>query len=237
MLVSSSRMGISTGIKTSQTYQSRRDSLIPSQWKLPAELLASLPTDVTGIPAQFLTAREAELTQLTASELARKIAARQVTSREVTLAFCHRAAIAQQLVNCLTEIFFDAAIARAEELDRILAQTGKVVGPLHGVPISIKDHFNIKGLETTGGYVSYANRGPVEKDALAVETLRNAGAVLYVKTNNPQCMMVLETVSNIYGRTLNPRNIKLGAGGSSGGEGALLALRGSPLGLGSDVGE
>ncbi|GES63656.1 amidase family protein [Aspergillus terreus] len=199
-------------------------------------MLSNLPTDVTGIPREFLSDREIELTECTASQLAKRIAERETTSVEVTLAFCHRAATAQQLVNCLTEIFFEDAVRQATELDRVLEETGKPTGPLHGVPFSIKDHYNIKGLRTTAGYISYSKFPPKEKDALVVEILRKAGAVFYVKTNNPQCMMVLETVSNIYGRTLNPKNTKLGAGGSSGGEGALLALRGSPVGLGSDIG-
>ncbi|GAB1215281.1 hypothetical protein ATERTT37_004467 [Aspergillus terreus] len=224
------------GRLSSQAYQQRRDISIPEKWRLPADVLSNLPTDVTGIPREFLSDREIELTECTASQLAKRIAKRETTSVEVTVAFCHRAAIAQQLVNCLTEIFFEDAVHQATELDRVLEETGKPIGPLHGVPFSIKDHYNIKGLRTTAGYISYSKFPPKEKDALVVEILRKAGAVFYVKTNNPQCMMVLETVSNIYGRTLNPKNTKLGAGGSSGGEGALLALRGSPVGLGSDIG-
>lgn len=124
----------------------------------------------------------------------------------------------------------------AKKFDEKLKDDGKPVGPLHGVPVSIKDHYNVKGQYSTTGYISYGTNPVKDEDAHVVEILRNAGAVLYAKTTNPQCLMVLETVSNIYGRTLNPWNTKLGAGGSSGGEGALLALHGSPLGLGSDIG-
>ncbi|KAK2750126.1 hypothetical protein FQN57_004621 [Myotisia sp. PD_48] len=185
---------------------------------------------------QYLSERENELTTLTASRLAERIRSREATAVEVTTAFCHRAAIAQQLVNCLTEIFFQDGLDQAKELDRILEATGKPVGPLHGVPVSLKDHYNVKGYPTTAGYCSYAKLPVKENDAHIVKIMRDAGAVVYCKTNNPQCMMVLETVSNIYGRTLNPRNTLLGAGGSSGGEGALLAMHGSPLGIGSDIG-
>lgn len=125
---------------------------------------------------------------------------------------------------------------QARHLDDILKSTGKPIGPLHGVPISIKDHINIKGHYTTAGYISYALNPVKEQDSELVELLRRAGAVLYCKTNNPQCMMTLETVNNIYGRTVNPWNNKMGPGGSSGGEGALLAMHGSPLGIGTDVG-
>ncbi|OAA77156.1 Amidase [Akanthomyces lecanii RCEF 1005] len=177
-----------------------------------------------------------DITALGAAELAAKIKDRHYTCVEVTEAFCQRAAVAQQLSNCLTEIFFEEALEQARQLDHILEATGTPVGPLHGVPVSIKDHYNVKGHLTTAGYISYGGQAVKDKDAHIVEIMRNAGAVLYVKTNNPQCMMVLETVSNIYGRTLNPWNTTLAAGGSSGGEASLIAQHGSPLGIASDVG-
>jgi amidase len=140
------------------------------------------------------------------------------------------------LTNCLTEIFFTEAMEQARRLDDVLKSTGRPIGPLHGVPISIKDLLNVKGQCTTAGYVSYARKPQKEQDSGVVELLRNAGAILYCKTNNPQSMMSLETVNNIYGRTVNPWNNKIGPGGSSGGEGALVAMHGSPLGIGTDVG-
>ena len=69
-----------------------------------------------------------------------------------------------------------------------------------------------------------------------MELLRNAGAVLYVKTNVPTAMMIAETVNNVFGRTMNPLNRALTSGGSSGGESALIAFGGSPLGVGTDIG-
>lgn len=185
---------------------------------------------------KWLSDEEIRITELGASALAAKIRDGEWTSLQITEAFCHRATIAHQLTNCLTEVFFDEALESARRLDEHLKSTGKPLGPLHGVPISVKDHYNVKGQYTTAGYISYSRFPVREKDAHIVEIIRNAGAVLYAKTNNPQCMMVLETVSNIYGRTLNPLNTRVGAGGSSGGEGALLASHASPLGVGSDVG-
>lgn len=73
-------------------------------------------------------------------------------------------------------------------------------------------------------------------NATLVDILQDAGAVLYVKTNVPTAMMIAETVNNVFGRTLNPRNRKLTSGGSSGGESALIAFGGSPLGVGTDIG-
>ncbi|KAJ3469772.1 hypothetical protein MRS44_003894 [Fusarium solani] len=222
-----------------ESFQNRRAERLPTRWTIPEpipENISASNSQVADLLPQWLSVEEIKLTSLGASALASKILAREYTSVQVTEAFCHRASLAQQLTNCLSEVFFDEALERAQQLDNILQSTGNPVGPLHGVPISVKDHFNIKGQFTTAGYISYGQDPPKDEDAHVVDILRNAGAVLYTKTANPQCMMVLETVSNIHGRTLNPWNTHLGPGGSSGGEGALLALQGSPLGLGSDIG-
>lgn len=193
-------------------------------------------TRVMHLLPRLLPHEKRQITALGAAALAARIRDGEYSCVQVAEAFCHQAAVAHQLTNCLTEIFFAEALEHARELDRLLQTTGKPIGPLHGVPISVKDHFNVKGQRTTVGYICFADLPVKDSDAHVVKILRDAGAVLFAKTNNPQCMMVLETVSNIYGRTLNPWNTRLGAGGSSGGEGALLAQRGSPLGVGSDIG-
>jgi amidase len=107
----------------------------------------------------------------------------------VTTAYYKRAIVAQQVVNCLTEIFVDQALARAAKLDAHLKETGKVVGPLHGLPISLKDQLCMKGLETTMGYVSWIGKYS-EHDAVLVEILYELGAVPFVRTNVPQTLMV-----------------------------------------------
>ena len=149
---------------------------------------------------------------------------------QVATAFCKRAAIAQQLTNCLTEIFFDRALASARRLDDYLEKHGKTIGPLHGLPISLKDQFDISGIELTMGYAAYLGRVS-DEDACLVSLLEDAGAVLYVRTNVPQTLMLDHTENWIFGRTHNPHNVKLSPGGSSGGEGALIALKGSVLGV------
>jgi len=154
---------------------------------------------------------------------------------EVTTAFCKRAIVAQQVTNCLTEIFVDSALERAACLDEQLKSTGKVVGPLHGLPISLKDQVRIKGLETVMGYASWIGE-VAERDASLTEILIECGAVLYVRTNVPQTLMWPEAYNLVFGRTVNPANRTLTCGGSSGGEGALLRLGGSILGVGSDLG-
>ncbi|KAI0695647.1 amidase [Cytidiella melzeri] len=192
--------------------------------------------DVSEITTSELTKREFEIVHQDATALAQALRERRYTAVEVTKAFCHVATMAQQLTNCLTEIFFGEALQRAAELDRHLEEKGTVVGPLHGVPVSIKDHILVKGHDTSTGYIAWAYKTHATHDAVAVDLLRRAGAVLYVKTANPQTLLSLETNNNIYGRTVNPLNRNLTPGGSSGGESALIALHGSPLGIGTDIG-
>ncbi|KAG0694762.1 general amidase [Suillus ampliporus] len=208
---------------------------------IPQDWLVSPPPDstldVTGFPETcgLLNAREIEITNTSVNVLLEKLACGKWTAVDVTTAFYKRAIVAHQLVNCLTEIFVDRALARAAELDDHFKQTGKVVGPLHGLPISLKDQLCIKGLETTMGYISWIGQY-AEKNAVLVEVLIECGAVPFVRTNLPQTVMWPETFNNIFGRTTNPYNRSLTPGGSSGGEGALIALKGSPLGVGSDLG-
>jgi len=109
------------------------------------------------------------------------------------------------------------------------------MGPLHGLPVSLKDNINLEGLDATVGFASHIN-DPAPHDATLATLLAEAGAVFYVKTNVPTAMMIAETVNNVVGRTTNPRNRALTSGGSSGGESALLVFGGSPLGVGSDIG-
>lgn len=135
----------------------------------------------------------------------------------------------------MTEVLPEAAIARAEFLDEYLAKNRKPIGPLHGLPISVKEHIGIKGLGHNGGFVGWWDR-VAEEDAHILQLLQNAGCVLYVRTTQPQCLMHLETANNLYGETVNPFNRTLTSGGSSGGEGALIGLKGSPLGIGTDIG-
>lgn len=137
-------------------------------------------------------------------------------------------------VTCLTEICFDEALALARELDRTFAATGELVGPLHGLPISIKDHINVAGLRSTLGYCFWADNIPSE-DAVFVRALKAAGAIVFVKTTMPVTGMAIETVSQLWGRTRCGFNRALVSGGSSGGEGALVGMYGSPMGIGTDI--
>lgn len=137
----------------------------------------------------------------------------------------------------MTEIFFDEAIERARQLDqeRKASPNGKALRPLHGLPVSLKDSFQVVGHDTSTGLACFVNE-PAEENSAVAAMLLDLGAVLYCKTNLPQIIMTGDSDNNVFGRTLNPRNTSLTAGGSTGGEGALLALRGSVLGVGTDIG-
>jgi amidase len=93
----------------------------------------------------------------------------------------------------------------------------------------------MRGTTATSGLIAWAD-SKCDEDALIVRQFRDAGAVFHVKTTNPQTLMSLETNSNLFGRTLNPHNTDLTSGGSSGGEAALIAMHGSPMGIGTDIG-
>ncbi|KAL4970514.1 putative general amidase [Aspergillus stella-maris] len=225
---------------------------IPQQWRLspdlipagmhsPADSVANVQYDrvnVMDIPRTcgLLSVKELEATEKwDIKGLLNQIHSKRLTAKEVVEAFCKRAAIAHQLTRCLTEPLFDSAIKRAEELDAHLKRTGTPIGPLHGLPVSIKDSFNIRGVDSSVGVASLA-LNPSKQDAPLVSLLTLLGAVIITKTNVPQTMGALDSANHLFGRTLNPRNRQLTVGGSTGGEGALLALRGSMMGFGTDIG-
>ncbi|KIJ68407.1 hypothetical protein HYDPIDRAFT_173143 [Hydnomerulius pinastri MD-312] len=215
----------------------RQQKAIPPEWLITPPPETTL--DVTRFPESpecgLLTPQEIEITNTDVDVLLKKLASSEWSAVAVVTAFYKRAIISHQLVNCLTEIFVERALARATELDETLKRTGKVVGPLHGLPISLKDQLCMKGLETTMGYVSWIGKY-ADKNAVLVDILEDCGAIPFVRTNVPQTLMWPETFNYIFGRTTNPYNRTLTSGGSSGGEGALVALKGSPLGVGSDIG-
>ncbi|KAK3986124.1 putative acetamidase [Cladorrhinum sp. PSN332] len=209
---------------------------VPESLYLPESLIKNPPKDVTGVPREcgLLTPEEVEITEnYDAVALAEAIATKKFTAVAVTQAFSKRAIIAHQLTSCLVEWFPEEALARAKELDDYLEKTGKTVGPLHGVPLSVKEHMPIAGHYTALGFLDTRHRD--DQDCHMVSIFRAAGAVFYVKTNQPQGIMHLESVAPL-GRVLNPYNINLSSGGSTGGEAALLAMRGSVLGIGTDIG-
>lgn len=167
--------------------------------------------------------------------LADRIRSGKLRSEDVTLAYITRAIEAHKKTNCLTEILFDDALEQAQELDAYYAKEKKTKGPLHGVPISLKDQFNVKCHDTTLGYTSKAFK-PANDDAVLVKILKKLGAIIICKTNLPQSIMWAETDNPLWGLTENPIILGYTPGGSSGGESALIYSHGSLGGFGSDLG-
>ncbi|KAL3441250.1 amidase signature domain-containing protein [Aspergillus insuetus] len=211
---------------------------IPKQWMVPVDKLPpATQLNVTDFPRKsgILSEKELTVTGMSATALVAAMGEGKLRAEEVVVAFLKRAVIGHQLLNFATEFMAEKAIARAEELDKYFDKTGKLVGPLHGVPISVKEHVGIKGLTLNGGYATWVNDIATE-DALLLQCLAKAGAVFHVRTNQPQSLMHLCCSNNLTGTTLNPFNRTLTPGGSSGGEGASMGFQCAPLGIGTDIG-
>ncbi|MFL6282052.1 MAG: amidase [Pyrinomonadaceae bacterium] len=175
-----------------------------------------------------------EVIYASASELARAIRQKEVSSSEVVEAHLARIAEVNPKVNAVVLLTEEAARARAKEADEALSR-GESWGPLHGVPVTIKDAFEMAGLVSAGGTKGRASHVP-EEDATGVARYKAAGAVILGKTNTPELSLAFESDNLVYGQTKNPYDLTRTPGGSSGGEAAAIASCMSPLGLGSDAG-
>lgn len=184
---------------------------------------------------KLLTDEEFEITDSTAAFIASKIAKGEWTSVQVFKAFAKRATIAHQFTNCALDIFTEEGLERAQYLDDYFKKNGKTIGILHGLPISLKEQMNYKGRITHGGYVSKIDNIP-ETDAITTSLLKSLGAVFFVRTNQPQTLMHLDGGNNFIGHSRCPFNLGLSSGGSSSGEGSIVAFGGTPIGIGSDIG-
>ncbi|KAJ9091080.1 hypothetical protein QFC19_009254 [Naganishia cerealis] len=178
-----------------------------------------------------------EILALSNTAIVQGIKDKRWTATRVLQAFVSRALVAQDRTNCLTEVMFEQAYARASSLDAHFAETGNLVGPMHGLPVSIKDMIHIRFAHTTLGLSSYLAQPPHTSSAAIVAALEHLGAIVpYVKTNVPQLLLSFECNNAVWGRTVNPYSTAHTSGGSSGGEGALVAFRGSALAVGTDIG-
>lgn len=175
-----------------------------------------------------------ELHDRPAAELAALVATGTVSAREVLEAHVARVEAVDPVLNAVTWRMYEPAREQATRADEAVAR-GDELGPLHGVPVSIKDQFEVVGTPSTWGLPSRAGHRATREGPL-VTRLRRAGAIPFVKTNVPVMLMQTETHNPLYGRTDNPHATDRTPGGSSGGEGALLAARATPLGLGADIG-
>jgi amidase len=175
-----------------------------------------------------------EIWQLSATELAQRIARRQLSSAEVVDAHLARIDAVNPALNAVVRVLADEARAAAALADKRLAD-GETVGPLHGVPFTVKENIDMAGLPTTWGVPALAT-AVVPADAPVVERMRAAGAIPIARTNLPDMALRVHTDSSLHGLTRNPWHPGRTAGGSSGGEAAALASGMSPIGLGNDIG-
>ncbi len=171
---------------------------------------------------------------MSASDIAAKVASGEVSAKDVVEAHIARIEAVDGRLNAVVSRRFDEARAEAALVDAAVAR-GEKLGPLAGVPITIKEQFNVAGLPTTFGLPKRRNH-IAAADGPLVRRLRDAGAVVLGKTNVAQFLFYQEADNPLYGRTSNPWNVKRSSGGGSGGEGAIIAAGGSALGLAADVG-
>lgn len=218
-----------------------RASRIPTPWRLDPQVVEKFrkrpisifqsPLDAQVVPG-ILSRREHDISSPNhdATDLLARLREGTLTCEEAVLATCKRAAIAQQLTNCLTEILFPEAIARARKLDAVPPADR---GPLHGLPITVKDSFFISGVDSSIGISSLCYQ-PAQTNSMLVDILQRYGAIIIAKTTVPQTMLTADTDSVVFGRTCNAYKGDFGAGGSSGGEGVVVAMGGSAAGIGTD---
>ena len=178
------------------------------------------------------------LTQYAAGDLARLIAAGEVSAVEAVEQHIEQIERVNGRLNAVVVKRYDAAREEARAADRRrmeASRSGTPIPPLLGVPVTVKECLDLAGTPSTFGLGSRgAHRA--ERDEIHVARLREAGAIVVGKTNVAQMLIFIEADNPVYGRTANPWNLERSCGGSSGGEGAIIAAGGSTLGLGTDIG-
>jgi amidase len=168
-----------------------------------------------------------------ATRQARLIREKRISSVELVESHLKQIAAVNPHINAAVGILADEALRAARAADQTLAR-GEAVGPLHGVPFSVKDSIEVAGAVCTAGTVGRRCALPAAHDATVVARLRRAGAIPIARTNLPDLLFAFESDNLLFGATRNPYDPARTSGGSSGGEAALIAACGSPLGLGSD---
>ncbi|KAK1523250.1 acetamidase, partial [Colletotrichum paranaense] len=185
---------------------------IPVGWRIDQTVPPPKDTDTFLRSSGVLSAEELACTEVEDIQvLLEQIATRNLSAVQVLKAFAKRAAIAQQLMKCCTELIFEEALKRAKALDVHLERTGSVVGPLHGLPVSLKNIFDVKGFDSTIGWVNLIGK-PAKENSLS------------------------DSYNHVFKQSLNSLNRELISSGSSGGEAALVGCHGSLVGIGTDTG-
>ncbi|MGU9980616.1 amidase [Phreatobacter sp. HK31-P] len=171
---------------------------------------------------------------LTAVEARRLIGAKKLSASELLESCIGRIEAVDPAVNCMVARDYEGARATAKAVDAAVAR-GDALGPLHGLPVGVKDLENTKGLRTTYGSVLFKDFVP-DEDQLIVKSVREAGAIVLGKTNTPEWGAGANTRNAVYGATGNPFDPAKSAAGSSGGSGVALACGMVPIATGSDTG-
>src|SRR5699024_9687198 len=165
--------------------------------------------------------------------LASRIQHKHISSIDVTSAFIEQIKSINPKIQCVVEERFSDALLEAGKCEQLIAEN-KHAGKLFGVPISVKECLDVGGMKTTGGLQQRKNYIADRADASA-HRAEEAGAIVLCKTNTSTGCLTLESNNKLYGRTNNPWNHSRTAGGSSGGEAALIASGGAAAGIGSDL--
>ena len=175
-----------------------------------------------------------DLLNLDATAIAQLIQTKQISVETIVTTYINHIQAINPSLNVVIEDRFNEALTEAKEKDKSFPENFSDQ-PLYGVPISVKESFDVKGMTTTGGLI---HRKDVvsHTDATVIKKLKDAGAIILGKTNTPALCYCQETGNKLYGRTNNPWDLNLTPGGSSGGEGSLLAAGGAAVGIGSDIG-
>ncbi len=158
---------------------------------------------------------------LSAGELMGKIQSREITSREIVEAFIAQIKSRNPVYNAIVFLNETEALLQADRADKALA-AGKPTGLLHGIPMTVKDTYRVKGMPATAGYPPLQNHVP-DEDAVIVKLLKEQGAIILGKTNTAKLAMDMQTDNPLFGRTNNPWDASLTPGGSSGGCATALA--------------
>ena len=169
-----------------------------------------------------------------AATLAGMVRRGEVSAAELVEGCIRRIEEVNPQLNAVVQPCFDRAADEARSADAARSR-GDALGPLHGVPMTIKDSLDTAGVVSTGGTLGRANHVP-DEDATVVKRLREAGAILLGKTNTPELTLHGETDNLVYGRTNNPYDLERSPNGSSGGAAAIVSSGGAPFDLGSDTG-
>lgn len=183
-----------------------------------------------------ITERDQQILNLPVEEAVNQIKKNELQSKDVLNAYGKRVYEAQQLCNPVTEVLSHRAYNEwaPHITSQVTSGQADQAGPLAGFPVSLKDTINVTGYDSCLGYLKKTNK-PAQSDAALIKILLATGAIPFVKTNVPLTLLSFESYNDIWGQTSNPYSSKHVPGGSTGGEGALLAVGGSRIGVGTDV--